>query len=83
MEAVQRPGHLQPGAGGLGPGAGGGEGLPGQEHWSLSTYLQVIDEEKADRMAHLQHLGKSNQEEIAEYSLKFYYTNQVDMWMCI
>ena len=43
----------------------------------ISTYLQVIDEEKADRMAYLQNLGKSNQEEIAEYSLKFYYTNQV------
>ena len=45
----------------------------------LSTYLKVIEAAKADRMAYLQNLGITNQEEIAEYSLKFYYTNQVDL----
>ena len=40
-------------------------------------YVKVLDEDKRRRMEYLQNLGKQNQDDMVEFSLKFYYTNQV------
>ena len=48
------------------------------EQW-ISLYLiqKIFDAAKSERIAELQALGSNNQDEMSEFSVKFYYTNQV------
>lgn len=38
---------------------------------------KILDEDKRRRMDFLQNIGRQNQDDVVEFSLKFYYTNQV------
>ena len=44
---------------------------------SLYLIPKIFDAAKSERIAGLQDLGKNNQDEMSEFSVKFYYTNQV------
>ena len=48
------------------------------DQW-ISLYLiqKIFDAAKSERIAELQALGSNNQDEMSEFSVKFYYTNQV------
>ena len=41
-------------------------------------YAKMLDEDKRRRLNFLQNIGRQNKDDVVEFSLKFYYTNQVN-----
>ena len=79
METLSRSGHLCPGGRGAIYKLGGQTFVRGSDFHLFIHHVKVIDEDKRRKMEFLQNLGRENQDDVVEFSLKFYYTNQVKM----